>query len=279
MKDRVQGLRYNESSHSFKINELEVSITSKCHLRCDNCGFYIPHQPNPSLDSNVVAELVSGLTHLHRMNIEVESLAVLGGDPTYNREILDIALIEFSKFGNIKQIEIVTHGLSPQNISKTVLNIIDKLTISVYFENDDLVSLWENYLNKYAPNVVLTWRTDKEWDKWTGEELVDDTMAQKMFDYCWYRKHCVTLERQRLFACSRIAKLSQDHEGLILNNETSIEDTLNYLNQSSFLNSCRTCTPMMGLPTTKAGIQPDNRVLKMIPNAINFLKTELNEAS
>jgi hypothetical protein len=35
----------------------------------------------------------------------------------------------------------------------------------------------------------------------------------------------------------------------------------------------------MGLQTVKAGQQPDDRILKMLSNAINFLKTELNGQS
>ena len=279
MKTKVQGLIYDETDLNFRIRELEVSITSKCHLRCDNCGFYIPQQPNPAKTDNIVSEIVNGLTNLQRLNIRIGSLGVLGGEPTYNQNILEAALKEFSKFDNIERIEVVSHGLTPQNISKETLQFIDKLTISIYFDNEQLIQLWKNYLYKFAPHIELSLRTDKDWDKWLGGEVADDNKAQVMFDHCWYRKHCVTLERQRLFICSRIAKLSQDHEGIIINDKTSFEEIKNYLNQNSFIASCKTCTPMLGLPTIKAGQQPDDRILKMIPNAINFLKTELNGQS
>jgi organic radical activating enzyme len=277
VKPKVQGLTYDEGEQTFKIRELEVSITSKCHLRCDNCGFYIPQQPNPSSTDNIVSEIVNGLSQLQRLNIKVGSLGVLGGEPTFNQKVLETALKEFSKFDNIERIEVVSHGLTPQNISKEILQFIDKLTISIYFESEELTRLWKIYLDKFAPHIELSLRTDKDWDKWLGSEVADDSKAQEMFDYCWYRKHCVTLERQRLFMCSRIAKLSQDHEGIILNEQTSLDDINKYLNQNSFIASCKTCTPMMGLATIKAGQQPDDRILKMLPTAIIFLKAELNE--
>lgn len=97
-----------------------------------------------------------------------------------------------------------------------------------------------------------------------------------MFDFCWYRKHCVTIERQRLFRCSRVAKLSQDHEGILLNGGTSFDSIESYLNEISFIASCKTCTPMMGLKTIQAGQQPDARILKMIPNAKSFLRSQLH---
>lgn len=279
MKPKVQGLTYDEADLTYTIRELEVSITSKCHLRCDNCGFYIPHQPNPAQTDNIISEIVYGLSHLQRLNIKIGSLGILGGEPTFNQNILATALKEFSKFDNIERIEVVSHGLTPQNISKETLQFIDKLTISIYFDSEELSQLWKTYLDKFAPHIELSLRTDKEWDKWLGSEIADDSKAQEMFDYCWYRKHCVTLERQRLFMCSRIAKLSQDQEGIILDDKTSFDEVNNYLNQNSFIASCKTCTPMMGLQTVKAGQQPDDRILKMLPNAINFLKTELNGQS
>lgn len=275
MKSKVQGLTYDQNDLTYRIRELEVSITSKCHLRCDNCGFYIPHQPNPAKTDNIISEIVTGLSHLQRMNIKIGSLGVLGGEPTYSQKILATGLKEFSKFDNIDRIEVVTHGLTPQNISRETFQFIDKLTISVYFDNKELTDLWKNYLDKFAPQIELSLRADKEWDKWLGSEVADDSKAQVMFDNCWYRKHCVTLERQRIYMCSRIAKLSQDQEGIILDDNTSLDEVKSYLNQNIFIASCKTCTPMMGLQTVKVGQQPDDKILKMLPIAINFLKTKL----
>jgi hypothetical protein len=275
--NRIQGLIYDESNKRFKIRELEVSITSKCHLRCDNCGFYIPHQPKPTISDNIVDELSSGLLQLERLNIKIGSLGILGGEPTFNENLLENALKEFSKFKNIERIELISHGLTPQGISKKALNYIDKLTISIYFENKTLIELWQAYLKKCAPKIELSLRTDKEWDKWLGDEVAQDEKAQEMFDFCWYRKHCVTLERKRLFMCSRIAKLSQDQEGIILDESTNLLDIQAYLNQDYFIKSCKTCTPMMGLPSLKAGQQPDDRIEKLIPKAIKFLEEQINE--
>ncbi|WMX17169.1 hypothetical protein [Aureispira sp. CCB-E] len=279
MNPKIQGLIFDEDKQQFKIRELEVSITSKCHLQCNNCGFCIPSQPSPSLSGNVIEELSASLSHLKRLNINIGSLGLLGGEPSFNKSNLELALKAFSKFDNINRIEIVSHGLTPQNITKESLKLIDKISLSIYFDNKKLITLWEEYLLKFASHIELSLRIEKVWDRWFGEEVVDDEKAQELFDSCWYRKHCVTLERQRIFMCSRIPKLSQDKEGLILDSTTSFDDILNYLNKTEFTNSCKSCIPMMGLSTVKAGVQPDNRIHKMIPKAIQFLTSELNEKS
>lgn len=275
MKNKIKGIYFNNKTKAYQIRELEVSITSKCHLRCDNCGFCIPQQPNPSLSDNTVDELSNGLEQFERLNIEIGSLGILGGEPTFYKDKLEQALIAFSKFQNIKRVEVVSHGLTPQNITKASLELIDKLSLSIYFDDKKLIHLWQDYIARYAPKIELSIRKDKAWDKWIGSEIADDNKAQEMFDYCWYRKHCVTLERKRIFMCSRIPKLSRDVEGLTLNEQTTLEDVEAYLNQETFTESCRTCTPMMGLEKVKAGIQPDNRIEKMIPRAIKFLQDEL----
>lgn len=275
MKPKVQGLIYNDQTTLIK--ELEVSITSKCHLQCDNCGFYIPDQPSPSLNDDVISEIIQGLSQLQRLNIDIGSLGILGGEPTYNKSVLNRALKEFSKFDNIKRIELVSHGLTPQNIDKDILKYINKLTVSVYFDSPELIRLWKVYIKLFAPHIELEFRIDKEWDKWINDKIVGNIEAQNMFDYCWYRKHCVTIERKRLFICSRIPKLSQDNEGLILNEQTNFLNVKEYLNQETFMYSCKSCTPMMGGETVKAGQQPDERVTKMLPKAINFLTSEIDE--
>ena len=274
MNNMVQGLMYDGKAYT--IGELEASITSKCHLRCDNCGFYVPRQPAPAQSGDVVREIVSGLSHLRRLNIKIGSLGILGGDPTYEPEKLEKALAAVSMFDNIGQIEVVSHGLMPQNISKSALKFINKLSISVYFDNEELIALWKIYLDKFAPTVKLSVRVDKEWDQWMGRHVADDVKAQKMFNHCWYRKHCATIERNTLFLCSRIAKLRCDSEGITLNERTSFDDIKNYLNRKLFTTSCKTCTPMMGFPKIKAGQQPDGRIAKMAPRAVNFLRTEVN---
>lgn len=277
MKEKVQGLHINKENFVYTIREVEVSITEKCHLRCNNCGFCIPNQPLPSTTKDVISEIAKGLETLQKLDIQIGSLGILGGEPSFNKKLLEDSLIAFSKFTNIAQIELVTHGLTPQNISIESLSLLDKISISIYFDSDYLIDLWTNYIKNYAPHINLSFRKDKKWDLWFDESVVDDEKAQEMFEYCWYRKHCVTIERGRLFLCSRIPKLSNDQEGILLTSQTSLKDVRNYLNGSTFLPSCKTCTPMMGLETIAPGIQPDNRIERMTPKAIQYLENALHE--
>jgi organic radical activating enzyme len=261
----------------YNIKEMEVSITSKCHLQCNQCGFNIPNQPYPSEDINTIKELYKGLEYLEKLNIKIQNLVILGGEPSSNSIKLLEAVKSFSKFKNINSIEVVTHGLTPQNFKKDVFKYIDKLAISVYYDNEELTLLWKKYISKYYPKTILNFRIDQQWDKWNGDLLVSDEEAQKLYDKCWYKKHCITLERNRLFICARIAKMSNDNEGLYVDKNTTLLEVKNYLESSMFFNSCKNCIPMMKIEKVNSGEQPDDRISKLLPFAINFIKNKLNE--
>ncbi len=88
--------------------------------------------------------------------------------------------------------------------SLTMVRYIDRFVVSVYFDDSALSELWRRWLAAVAPHVELHLRVHADgWDRWTGDERVDDARAQQLYDSCWYRTHCVTVERGRLFACSR----------------------------------------------------------------------------
>jgi hypothetical protein len=266
----VRGLHRDNDGHY--IAEMEVSITKHCSLACDNCGFHVPNQPAPSIGDDPIAELAEGLERLGRLGIRIKSLAVLGGEPTLRRQLLDDALTNFRSMSHIERIEVVTNGLTPQGMSETALRCVDRLSVSVYVEAVGFRELWQSWVAKVAPHVEIIFRESTGgWDPWHGSNEVDDAMARTMYDTCWYRKHCITLERGRIFPCSRIPKSGADHEGLLLDESTSLAIIEAYLNDSTPRPSCRRCTPMMGLPKIRAGVQPDDRLVRLTPRAIQWL--------
>lgn len=271
-----QGLRYDKEKTRYYIGELEVSLHNQCNLQCKECGFFIPHQKQPFLKDSI-EEIAFGLEILENLQIHIDILVVTGGEPLINKDLLEKAVIKFKQFENVSMIEVVSNGLLPKNLSKKALEHIDQFTISKYFQSDTLIDLWNRYISRLSPSTKLNIRekTDK-WDKWWGNYSVNEDTAQKMFDQCFYRRHCITIERGRLFPCSRIAKDGNDDEGLILSKELTIKQIESYLNSSYYLPSCLKCTPMMGLPKVKGGIQPDNRIEILINKAIIFLEKQIN---
>lgn len=205
----IHGILVDEAGGAPRIRELEVSITQRCNLACAQCGFMVPNQPPPAY-GDVSQEAAAGLKQLGRLGIRIGTLVVLGGEPTLDGNRLVRTLRALRGVGNFDRLEVVSNGLHPQGLTEEALRYIDRFVISVYFDDPALSELWRRWLTSVAPHVELQLRVHADgWDRWTGDEKVDEGQAQQLYDACWYRKHCITVERGRLFACSRIPKLSR----------------------------------------------------------------------
>jgi hypothetical protein len=258
-----------------RLREVEVSITARCTLACRECGFLVPDQPAPAR-GEPVSEHTAALDQLRRLGVRIGSLAVVGGEPTFDGALLERAVRAFRGTGAADRIEVVSNGLTPRGVTVGTLAAIDRFTISDYGLDDALLDGWRRWIARLAPHVEICIRHSREgWDAWTEERRVPPARAQAMFDTCWYRRHCVTLERGRLFACSRIAKLARDDEGLPLTSATTSAEIEAYLHRPEALPSCATCTPMMGLPTVPAGVQPDDRLARLQRRAVAWLDEDL----
>lgn len=263
----------------FHIRELEISITSRCTLACADCGFLVPEQPEPYM-VDPTAEIGNALDSLYKAKVRVGSLAILGGEPTINGELLEGVLSRVSAGGIAERVEVVTNGLTPRGLTKKSLRNINRLSVSVYGLSERFISRYRAWISLVAPHVELIFRMNEDgWDPWVMEREVSAKRAQTMFDDCWYRRHCTTVERGRLFVCSRIAKLARDDEGLEISPETTLNDVTQYMTQPGFLPSCKTCTPMMGFELVPAGVQPDDRIQRLEARAIAWLDVEIRNAT
>jgi len=274
----IHGILVDEAGGAPRIRELEVSITQRCNLACAQCGFMVPNQPPPAY-GDVSQEAAAGLKQLGRLGIRIGTLVVLGGEPTLDGNRLVRTLRALRGVGNFDRLEVVSNGLHPQGLTEEALRYIDRFVISVYFDDPALSELWRRWLTSVAPHVELQLRVHADgWDRWTGDEKVDEGQAQQLYDACWYRKHCITVERGRLFACSRIPKLSRDAEGLPLTDDATLAEVTNYLNGDRFLPSCQTCVPMMGMGMVAPGVQPDDRIARLTGRAIAVLSARVAAA-
>lgn len=261
-------------NYAFSINELELSINNTCNLCCSECGFLIPYQPKPALYENILEEHCKCLEILCKNNIEIKSLAILGGEPTLNANFLEKATESFSSFENIRQLEVVTNGLNPKGFSQKTLDLVQKISVSVYKDDVDFVELWKIFLKRRAPHIKTAFRIQKMWDINTGNISVSDDEAQKLFDSCWYKKHCTTIERSRLFVCSIAPKHKSDSDGLLLTESTTKDEIIEYLTKTTAISHCKNCIPEMHIKKVQGGMQQDNRDLcKMMENAKLYLNS------
>lgn len=248
------------------LKEVEASITAACSLACDHCGFLVPDQPQPHI-VDVVEELRVALEHLDRLGVRIRSLAIVGGEATLAPKVLTAAIAVAADAHNVDRVELVTNGLTPRGLELVALARLDRLSLSDYTDETRLADAWRDWLAVRAPDVEFVRRRHERWDRWSDLVDLGEQGGQDAYDDCWYRRHCITIERRRIFICSRIPKLGRDEEGLPLTAETALEDVHAYLHNAIAPSSCRTCTPMAGLPGIRPGIQPDDRLGRLTARA------------
>lgn len=261
------------SMSNYIIKELELSINNICNLRCKHCGFFTPNQPYPTISRDTISDHLRCLKILEKNSIIIETLVIVGGEPLITPQILDSALDSFKELTNIQNIELVSNGLYPIGLTDKALRKINKLAISAYFNNEEFIDSWKSFIKKKGPHISLSFRINKKWDPVEGDIVVSDVEAQKIFENCWYRKHCVTIERDRLFICSLSAKKEDDETGMYLHDKLSQNEIINYLEKNTFINSCRTCIPSMGLDKITPGQQENiSSINDKVKDAISYLQ-------
>ncbi|GGB82196.1 hypothetical protein GCM10011352_05010 [Marinobacterium zhoushanense] len=262
---------------SFHIKELEISLNTKCNLRCVNCGFNIPNQPHPTSATGGNDEHVESLVHLKGLGLRIGKVVLVGGEiafhPTLNTDIKQIKAVSIAD-----QIEVVTNGLYPQGFDRETLELIDSLVISDYVRTENFESIWKRYVASLSDNVDLSFRRKDSWDDWFTPVQMTTSEAKQAWDTCFYRNYDVTLERGRLFSCSRIAKNLKDEEGLEIKSIQCLNDIEGYLNSAIPRPSCSSCSPVAGLPLVEVARQPDGKLIVLSENAKRHMQQTIQGA-
>lgn len=256
-----------------QIPEVEVSVTASCSLACRHCGFAVPDQPRPFL-IDPVRELESALRRLDALDFEIGSLALLGGEAMLAPRSLEAMLGVAAAAGCVRRVELVTNGLTPKGLSLRALGFVKRLSLSDYTSDGALAEAWRAWLASRAPHLEFVVRRHASWDRWADVVDLGEAGGQAAYDQCWYRRHCVTLERGRIFVCSRIPKLALDEQGLVLDDQTTRADVIEYLSAPMAPAACRTCTPMADLPPVKPGEQPDDRLVDLRRRALEWFASQ-----
>lgn len=261
----------------FHIKELEISLNTKCNLRCVNCGFNIPNQPSPTSTLSGNDEHVDSLVHLMDLGLRIGKIVLVGGEvafhPSLNKDIKRIKAVSIAD-----KIEVVTNGLYPQGFDRETLELIDSLVISDYVRTKSFESLWIKYVSSLNNDVELSFRRKDSWDDWFTPVQMTTSATKRAWDTCFYRNYDITLERGRLFSCSRIAKNRKDGEGLEIKATQCISEIETYLNSTIPRPSCSSCSPVAGLPQVEVARQLDGKLITLSQSAKCHMQTTIQGA-
>ncbi len=183
------------------IPHIDLSVTTKCSLKCKNCTQWNPYIHNPQTFSsqsiiNNLEKLFANIDYLFR-------LAILGGEPFINNELADVIdyLVKQKKLGMLL---VITNGtIIP---SEKIINSM----------RNDKVQVW---LDKYGNNskkadelheILLANDINVWFDRihsWLDFGLIskkysDPKDIEEIFYSC-YLRHCFGFYDGKLYRCSR----------------------------------------------------------------------------
>ncbi|WCP83302.1 hypothetical protein PQE20_17945 [Vibrio harveyi] len=252
-----------------KIRELELSINSQCNLNCIGCGFNVPNQLSP-YGKLGIEEHITALVNLNKCGIEIDKIVIAGGEATIFKDLY--STVKRIKSLNIsKEIELVTNGLYPKGMSSGLLNILDSIVISDYIKTNAFESAWIDFLQGHNFKGNVDFRRKDAWDDLLSEVYNSKEETERHWKTCFYRKFDVSLERSRIFSCSRIAKKGWDDQGLLIDGSTTIEQVINYLSDEKPKEACYSCATINRESSISVAVQSSGNLERIAEKSIQYL--------
>lgn len=256
-----------------KIRELTISITNVCNLTCKGCGFNVPNQVSPVIGVGIDQHLAS-LMLLKNLGIKLGKLVIVGGEATLSKSLGEY-LSNIKSLCIAEKIELVTNGLYPYGLKEHVAMQLDSIVFSDYICTDRFESTWRSYLSLLGYKGEIDFRRKEAWDDLVS--LVNNAaeQVQEHWNTCFYRKYDVTLERGRLFSCSRIAKKNFNDQGLLINTETTINHVQEYLSSNLPKQACYSCATVGANSKIPVAEQVSSNLVKLADKAEKLMCEEL----
>jgi organic radical activating enzyme len=264
---------FSDSSR-LKIRELEITVTNKCNLTCRGCGFDVPNQI-AAVEGEGIDQHIKALKKLKSLGLSIGKVVLVGGEAALAKSLAEY-IIQIRLVDIADQVELVTNGLYPQGVTTAVLNQLDSVVISDYICTVRFETHWRQYLEASGYSNKIDFRRKSAWDDLLSEVENDVSETEEHWKTCFYRNCDVTLERGRLFSCSRIAKKKWDEQGLLIESTTSLSAIDEYLNSTKPKQACYSCATVGSCSQIPVAEQVSTNLEKVVAKAEKYMDKVIN---
>ncbi len=200
---------YRRQKEGLYLGGVEINLTKRCTLRCENCANLIQYYDNPErLDQKTVVDSVKNLLSA------VDGIAMfklLGGEPLLEQEMMKeiLSLPELRPGGKVLGIQIITNGtiLFREDVLKLMAG---NPLLGVLMSNYGSLSFKEKELVKQLSEYGVDYSELPGNDRWRDfgdphKVYHDPKGASDLYRRCRSKENCCTVLEGRFYACPRAA--------------------------------------------------------------------------
>lgn len=179
---------------------LEVQVASGCNLRCARCCTFAPHLSESFVEPEAFAADLARAAAV----LAPRRFKLTGGEPLRHPKLVE--LLQLARAAAIAPVlQVTTNGLLLATAPEALFQAVDRLQVSHYASAPLSPSALERIRARCEANgVELEVRSVSSFQRMSPAGLLHDSAAtQAAFEGCWLRHRCHTLDRGRLYLCSR----------------------------------------------------------------------------
>lgn len=212
------------------VPHLEFHASHMCNFSCQSCSHFTNHKHNKiySIDE------LKGYQERWADKIVSKSLAILGGEPLLNKDIINILYMtaEVWDMKHVKQFELVTNGMYLHkfpDLPKVLRDIGCSLALTIHSNEsgyikriNKILKLIQDWHYEYDINYY-TYPNHKVWNQkylGYGDYMKPfKTDYSEAWDYCLSGQNCFQLFRGKIYKCCLLAYLNLQKEKYDLSEE------------------------------------------------------------
>jgi len=227
----------------------DLYIINACNLHCKGCSV-LDYNGRVTIGHMTVEDVVQLITKLDGLNVILEELKVLGGEPTLHKEFDTIIGTLLAYKGIVfKKLTVVTNGLLLKPNVVETLKLVDHVIVSVYPNMPVDTEMRETGVEeKLSQHTLLEFWPQHTFEQYGVAETRDGltpsgTTAEENWNNCWQKDNCLTLTTKGLYHCT--ISMNEDSD---IQEYTTGDELVEFVERGKPLDMCSKCPwpPKMG---------------------------------
>lgn len=216
----------------------DLHIIDKCNLHCKGCIVLDYLQDGRVTNSRYeLSDVKKVVDNLIRLDLRLEELKILGGEPTLHTKLNEI--IDYLRStGRFDFITLVTNGLNFTPKIVNTLKKLDRLLISVYPLKPNLRNIIKHsdLYNDLKPHVDLRFWRQNGFDLYGQQQDNVEYSSKLNWERCYQKDSCRVITKKYLYRCT--TTYSEKKDMCTWDNQ---QEVIDFISSDKPLDHCKVC--------------------------------------